>query len=80
MWLCPREAFFARKWRMSIRDSLGGICGELINPYPPRIPVMIPGEIVTQRALDYPLHVKMEGAVINGASNPLPYSMIVYNV
>ena len=80
MWLSPREAFFARKKRVSIKDSIGEICGELICPYPPGIPVMIPGEIVTQRALDYLLHVKTEGAVISGASDPLLSSMIVCNV
>ena len=65
------------KKRVSVRDSLGEICEELIFPYPPRIPVMILGEIVTQRALDYLLHVKMKGVVISGASDSLLSSMIV---
>ena len=65
------------KKRVSVRDSLGEICEELIFPYPPRIPVMILGEIVTQRALDYLLHVKMKGDVISGASDSLLSSMIV---
>ena len=78
--LSPREAFFARKKRVNIRHSIGEICGELICPYPPGIPVMIPGEIVTERSLDYLLRVKMEGAVISGASDPLLSSMIVCGV
>ena len=77
MCLSPREAFFARKKKVSVKDSLGEICEELIFPYPPRIPVMILGEIVTQRALDYLLHVKMKGVVISGASDSLLSSMIV---
>lgn len=80
MFLSPREAFFARKRRMTIRESLGEICGELICPYPPGIPAMIPGEMVTQRALDYIRHVKMKGAVISGASDPSLSSMIVCDV
>ena len=37
MCLSPKEAFFARKKRVSVRDSLGEICEKLIFPYPPRI-------------------------------------------
>ncbi|GAV56937.1 OKR_DC_1 domain-containing protein [Cephalotus follicularis] len=40
--LNPRDAFFASKRRVSIEKSLGEVCGELICPYPPGIPVMIP--------------------------------------
>ncbi|KAJ0090155.1 hypothetical protein Patl1_13957 [Pistacia atlantica] len=65
--LNPREAFFARKRKVSIGESLGKICGEIICPYPPGIPVMIPGEIITERALDYLQHVKDN---ISGASDP----------
>lgn len=78
--LSPRQAFFARKKKVNIRESLGEICGELICPFPPGIPVMIPGEIVTENVLDYLLQVKTEGAVISGASDPLLSSMIVCNV
>lgn len=72
--LNPREAFFARKRKVSIGESLGKICGELICPYPPGIPVMIPGEIITERALDYLQLVKGN---ISGASDPLLSSIII---
>ncbi|KAJ4973317.1 hypothetical protein NE237_006491 [Protea cynaroides] len=78
--LSPREAFFASKRRVSIRESLGKVCGELICPYPPGIPVVIPGEIITGRALDYLLGVRNEGAVISGASDPQLSSILVCNV
>lgn len=80
MCLTPREAFFARKRRVRTRESLGEICGELICPFPPGSPAMIPGEVVTQRALDYVLHVKRKGAVINGASDPSLSSMVICHV
>ncbi|KAJ0031298.1 hypothetical protein Pint_13853 [Pistacia integerrima] len=72
--LNPREAFFARKRKVSIGESLGKICGEIICPYPPGIPVMIPGEIITERALDYLQHVKDN---ISGASDPLLSSIVI---
>lgn len=79
MSLSPREAFFASKRKVKVRDSVGEICGELICPYPPGIPVMVPGERITERALDYLLKVKSEGGVISGASDPLLSSIVVCN-
>ncbi|XP_073132450.1 uncharacterized protein [Henckelia pumila] len=69
--LSPREAFFAHKKKVGIEDSVGKICGELICPYPPGIPVLIPGEVVTETALKYLLHVKSKGATINGTDGLL---------
>ncbi|KAF8389481.1 hypothetical protein HHK36_026176 [Tetracentron sinense] len=76
MSLNPREAFFASKRRVSIGESLGEICGELICTYPPGIPVVIPGEIITQIALDYLLEFRNKGAVISGASDPSLSSIV----
>ncbi|KAH0652495.1 hypothetical protein KY289_030173 [Solanum tuberosum] len=67
--MSPREAFFATKREVSIRDSLGEICGELVCPYPPGIPVLIPGEIITAEALNYLLEIRSKGAVITGAAD-----------
>ncbi|XVF47577.1 hypothetical protein PTKIN_Ptkin03bG0120700 [Pterospermum kingtungense] len=78
--LNPRESFFARKKKVDIGESLGRICGELICPYPPGIPVMIPGEIITKSALDYLLLVKNKGAVISGVSDPLLSSIVVCDI
>ncbi|XVE71945.1 hypothetical protein DITRI_Ditri10aG0191500 [Diplodiscus trichospermus] len=80
MCLNPRESFFARKKKVAIGESLGRICGELICPYPPGIPVVIPGEIITKRALDYLLLVKNKGAIISGASDPLLSSIVVCDI
>ncbi|XP_059636839.1 uncharacterized protein LOC132278947 isoform X3 [Cornus florida] len=68
MSLSPREAFFASKRKVSFKDSLGEICGELICPYPPGIPVLIPGEVITKRALNYLLQLRRRG-VPNSTQN-----------
>ncbi|XP_009789832.1 uncharacterized protein LOC107820429 isoform X1 [Nicotiana tabacum] len=77
MSMSPREAFFAKKRKVSIRDSLGEICGELVCPYPPGIPVLIPGEIITERALSYLLEIRSKGAVITGAADCSLSSFVV---
>ncbi|KAG5566761.1 hypothetical protein RHGRI_002336 [Rhododendron griersonianum] len=71
--LSPREAFFARKRKVSIQESIGEVCGELICPYPPPgIPLIIPGELITEAALNYLLQMRRcKGAVISGAADPL---------
>ncbi|CAL8990326.1 unnamed protein product [Prunus brigantina] len=78
--LIPRDAFFSGKRRVSIENSLGEVCGELICPYPPGIPVMVPGETITKEALDYLLDVRSKGAVISGASDPQLSSIVVCNM
>ncbi|KAK1259552.1 hypothetical protein QJS04_geneDACA020756 [Acorus gramineus] len=78
--LSPREAFFARKKKVSIEDSIGEICGELICPYPPGIPVLIPGEAINESALNYLLDVRDRGAAISGAADPMLSSVVVCDV
>ncbi|KAI9083449.1 hypothetical protein K1719_034663 [Acacia pycnantha] len=80
MSLIPRDAFFASKRRVTLRESLGKVSGELICPYPPGIPVLIPGEGITEKAINYLLHVRSKGAVITGASDPSISSIVVCNV
>ncbi|XP_073154330.1 uncharacterized protein [Henckelia pumila] len=77
MALSPREAFFARKRKVSIEDSVGEISGELICPYPPGIPALIPGEVITETALKYLLHIISKGASISGAADHLLSSLVV---
>ncbi|KAL8552806.1 hypothetical protein ACS0TY_001478 [Phlomoides rotata] len=71
------RSFFAPKRRVSIEDSLGKICGELICPYPPGIPVMIPGELITESALKYLLNLKGNGVAVTGPSDHLLSSILV---
>ncbi|KAG5559742.1 hypothetical protein RHGRI_009300 [Rhododendron griersonianum] len=76
--LSPREAFFARKRKVSIQESIGKVCGELICPYPPGIPLIIPGELITEAALNYLLQLRRcKGAVISVAADPLLSSIVI---
>uniref|UniRef100_A0A0A0LSC9 Orn/Lys/Arg decarboxylase C-terminal domain-containing protein n=2 Tax=Cucumis sativus TaxID=3659 RepID=A0A0A0LSC9_CUCSA len=69
-----------KKRRENIKECVGKVCGELISPYPPGIPVMIPGEIISEEAVDYLLHLKGKVASISGASDPKLSSLLVCNV
>ena len=41
------EAFFKEKREVELRKSVGEICGSTIIPYPPGIPLIVPGELIT---------------------------------
>lgn len=49
--LSPRTAFFAPRSTIPTSAALGRISAELAAPYPPGVPVLAPGEIVTAEAL-----------------------------
>ena len=51
--MLPRDAFFAPKETVPASQAAGRICAEQITPYPPGIPVIIPGERITAELLDY---------------------------
>lgn len=51
--LNPRKAFYSKKESIKIKESLNRICGESIMAYPPGIPIIAPGEVVSQEILDY---------------------------
>lgn len=57
----PRTAFFAAHETVAADSAVGRVCAELIAPYPPGVPVLAPGEIVTTRALD-----ALRGALAEG--------------
>ncbi|GJY22448.1 Orn/Lys/Arg decarboxylase [Tanacetum coccineum] len=77
MRLSPREAFFASKKKVSFKESIGKICGELVCPYPPGIPLFIPGEVITKEALSYLVGVKNKGGFVMGVADPSLSSILV---
>lgn len=69
--MTPREAFFKEYQYISLDDAAGAISSEIITVYPPGIPLLIPGEIVTQEVVDYIRKMDRLGATVDGlnASN-----------
>ena len=48
----PQTAFYAEKKAVPIRETEGMICGEFAMCYPPGIPILAPGERVTEEILE----------------------------
>ncbi|MGW7536018.1 aminotransferase class I/II-fold pyridoxal phosphate-dependent enzyme [Amycolatopsis sp. NPDC054798] len=51
--LLPRDAFFAPAEQIPVEKAAGRIAAETISPYPPGVPAVLPGEVLTRPVLDY---------------------------
>jgi arginine/lysine/ornithine decarboxylase len=49
----PRDAFFGPAEQVPVADAPGRVCAETISPYPPGVPALLPGEIITGAVVDY---------------------------
>lgn len=49
----PSEAFFGKRELVALKNSVGRTAAALITPYPPGIPLLVPGQKIEQAHLDY---------------------------
>jgi lysine decarboxylase len=68
--LSPREAFFAANQTVTAAGAVGRVSAELIAPYPPGVPVLAPGELITAEAVESLREVKADGGRIAYAADP----------
>lgn len=68
--LTPRAAFFARHRRVPTDQARGRVSAELIAPYPPGIPVVVPGEIISDLTLAALDQARAAGSRIAYAADP----------
>lgn len=50
--MVPRDAFYMKKNLLNIDLCLNKICGDFVTPYPPGIPILTPGEIITKEIIE----------------------------
>jgi arginine decarboxylase len=67
--ISPRTAFFANTERVSLSKAIGRISAEIISTYPPGIPLLITGEVITSSALEYLKNAIANGYNITGCSD-----------
>ncbi|MDR3294689.1 MAG: arginine decarboxylase, partial [Clostridiales Family XIII bacterium] len=66
MAMLPRRAHFAERERVSWADAKGRVSAEMVVPYPPGIPVLCPGEIVTDEVWDFLDYQNRNGRHLHG--------------
>jgi arginine/lysine/ornithine decarboxylase len=68
--LTPREAWFADIHTVPAHHAADRICAEVITPYPPGVPALLPGEIITTDALTRLQTLLHAGVSLHGATDP----------
>ncbi len=51
--ITPYKAFYSKRSSVQLEESLGCISAELIVPYPPGIPILVPGEEISREIVNY---------------------------
>ena len=66
----PQKAFYSEKKSVEIKQSVGYISGEFVMCYPPGIPILAPGELITKEIAEYILYAKEKGCSMQGTEDP----------
>jgi lysine decarboxylase len=68
--ISPREAFFAEHETVPWDRAAGRVCAEVLAPYPPGVPVLAPGELITAEALEALAVTRADGGRVAYAADP----------
>lgn len=66
----PQSAFYSNKKSIPIKESAGHVCSEFVMCYPPGIPILAPGERITEGILEYIEYAKAKGCSMTGPEDP----------
>lgn len=75
--LIPREAFNGAKISVPLTDSVGEVSGEFLMAYPPGIPILCPGEVITEEIVNYVQDLKKTGLYVQGTEDPKVENILV---
>ena len=67
--LTPQEAFYGEKEILPLEDTVGKVCSEFVMCYPPGIPILAPGELITKEIIDYIKYAKEKGCSLTGTED-----------
>ena len=65
----PRKAFYAAKRSLPLDEAAGEICSEFVMCYPPGIPILAPGELITHEIIEYIKYAKEKGCQMTGTED-----------
>jgi arginine/lysine/ornithine decarboxylase len=64
--LSPQDAFYAEKISLPLTQCAGRVCAEFVMSYPPGIPILAPGELVTEEVIAYIRYAMDKGCTMTG--------------
>ncbi|MBQ9807488.1 MAG: aminotransferase class I/II-fold pyridoxal phosphate-dependent enzyme [Ruminococcus sp.] len=65
----PRKAFYAAKRSVPLEEAAGAVCSEFVMCYPPGIPILAPGELITPEIIEYIKYAKEKGCQMTGTED-----------
>lgn len=65
----PRKAFYGDKRSLPLDEAAGYICSEFVMCYPPGIPILAPGELITDEIIQYIKYAKEKGCSMTGTED-----------
>lgn len=65
----PQKAFYGDKKLVPLGESTGKVCGEFVMCYPPGIPILAPGERITDEIIEYIKYAKKKGCSLTGTQD-----------
>lgn len=68
--LSPQEAFYSEKVSVPLENTADYICGEIVMCYPPGIPILTPGERITEEIIAYIQFAKEKECSLQGTIDP----------
>lgn len=67
--LIPRDAFYSKHVTVPLKESIGKISAEFLLAYPPGIPILCPGEIITDEIIEYVNDLKRAKLFVQGTED-----------
>lgn len=75
--LTPRAAYQSARDAVAPEEAVGRVAAEAISGYPPGIPAVLPGELVTAEAVRHLVTLRDAGVRLHGAADPQLGTMLV---
>lgn len=78
--LSPRQAFMAGVHKVPLKECRGRLAGEMVAAYPPGIPCLLPGELITETVQDYLEYLQKTEARLQGPEDSTLQYLTVLDV
>lgn len=62
----PRFAFYSEGEMIPLREAINRVSSRMITPYPPGIPLLVPGQVITREIIEALNHYRDFGVEIHG--------------
>lgn len=74
--LSPRKAFYSRKSIIPVTEAENRISGCAVMSYPPGIPLLAPGELITKKIIEHIVFAATKGCSVSGLDEQMNISVI----